>query len=199
MSNRSHSSPTRRRTSRLLATCLAAATALSCTAPVEGVSGPDASRPVVGAGGRVAGLSGSYAYREDDIRERELFSLRATIDEYLTDNHVVGAYVLGQFSNVETDADGREQLWTGVHYHYHHHLSEETSVFLGPQLGWTFFDDEGANDSSFTYGLSGGVRHWLTRRVALTLEPTFLRADFSDDAGDDSSDFLLMWGLAFSL
>lgn len=157
------------------------------------------TRPVVGEGGRVVGLSGSYAYREDDIQERELFTLRGTVDQFLTDNHVVGAYALGQFSNVEEDTDGREQLWTGLHYHYHYHLNERTSIYGGPQLGLTFFDDAGTNDQSFTYGISGGFRHWLTDRVAFTIEPSILFADFKERNGDDSEDFLLLWGLAFSL
>lgn len=155
--------------------------------------------PVVGEDGRVAGLSGSYAFRDDDAQERELFTLRATIDEYLTDHHVVGAFALGQFSNIESDPDGREQLWAGLHYHYHHHLSARTAVFAGPQIGLTFFDDSFGNDRSFTYGISGGVRHWLAERVAFTVEPSFLFADFDEENGDDSKDFLVLWGLAFSL
>ncbi|MEL6715955.1 MAG: hypothetical protein AAFP86_19400, partial [Planctomycetota bacterium] len=126
----------------------------SCAAFDEEL-GPAPLRPVVGEGNRVAGLSGSYAYREDDSDERELFALRGTLEQHLTDEHAVGAFILGQFSNVERDPDGREQIWVGLHYHYHHHLSERTSLYLGPQLGWTQFDDEDANEGSLTYGLSG--------------------------------------------
>lgn len=155
--------------------------------------------PFVGEGGRVIGLSGSYSYRETDIGESESFAARATIDQFLTDEHAVGAYALGQFSNVESDSDGKEELWLGVHYHYQVHLSERTSLYAGPSLGVAFFDDETRNDGSLTYGLSGGVRHWLTERAAFTLEPTYLRANFDADAGNDSEDFLVLWGLAFSL
>lgn len=179
-----------------LATCASLFTS-SCTSP-QG-EGAESRAPIVGEGGRVVGLSGSYSYREDDDEEREWFALRGTIDQFLTDEHVVGAYVLGQFSNQEDDPDGREQLWAGVHYHYHYHLNERTAFFAGPSVGLAYFDDESASDGSFTYGISGGVRHWLTERAAFTLEPTYLRANFDDDAGDDSQDFLLLWGLAFSL
>lgn len=170
----------------------------SCAVLDEELGG-ERVRPVVGEGNRVAGLSGSYAYREDDVEERELFALRGTLEQHITDEHAIGVYAIGQFSNIERDPDGREQLWLGVHYHYHHHLSERTSIYAGPQIGWTFFDDERSNDDSFTYGLSGGFRHWLTRRLAFTIEPTLLRSDFSQGSGGDSTDLLVLWGLAVSL
>lgn len=156
-------------------------------------------RPWVGEGGRVVGFSGSYSYQETDIEESEWFAARATIDEFLTDEHVIGAYALGQFSNTSSDSDGNEQLWTGLHYHYHLHLSERTSIYAGPSLGVGFFDDPRVNGGTFTYGISGGIRHWLTDRAAFTVEPTYLRANFDESAGDDSEEFLVLWGLAFSL
>ncbi len=155
--------------------------------------------PWVGEGGRVVGFSGSYSYRETDVEESEWFAARATIDQFLTDEHVVGAYALGQFSNVESDPDGSEELWGGLHYHYHLHLSERTSIYGGPSVGVAFFDDDRRSDGTLTYGISGGVRHWLTERAAFTVEPTYLRANFDSDAGSDSEEFLVLWGLAFSL
>ncbi len=155
--------------------------------------------PWVGDGGRVVGFSGSYSYRDNDSGESEWFAARATIDEYLSDEHVIGAYALGQFNNDERDEDGDEQLWAGLHYHYHLHLSERTSIYAGPTVGIGFFDDEVSNDAAFTYGVSGGFRHWLTERAALTIEPTYLRAHFDSSSGDDSDEFLVLWGLAFSL
>ncbi|MFT5732381.1 MAG: hypothetical protein ACJA2W_002936 [Planctomycetota bacterium] len=156
-------------------------------------------RPWVGEGGRVVGFSGSYSYRDNNVEESEWFTMRATIEQFLTDEHVIGAYALGQFSNVESDPDGDEQLWGGLHYHYHLHLSERTSIYAGPTIGVAFFDDRNMNDGALTYGVSGGMRHWLTERAAFTVEPTYLRANFDESAGDDSEEFLVLWGLAFSL
>ncbi|QDV06125.1 hypothetical protein Poly30_16300 [Planctomycetes bacterium Poly30] len=156
-------------------------------------------RPWVGEGGRVVGFSGSYSYQETDRTESEWFAARATIDQFLTDEHVIGAYALGQFNNMSSEPDGNEQLWGGLHYHYHLHLSERTSIYAGPSLGAVFFDDKNTNDSALTWGLSGGIRHWLTERVAVTVEPTYLRANFDTAAGGDSEEFLVLWGLAFSL
>lgn len=194
-----HRHPARRHRAALPLSAAALVLGLTSCSAVQDVREPSEFQPVVGGGGRVAGLSGSYTFRDDDLQEREQFSLRATIDEYLTDHHVVGAYALGQFSNIESDPDGREQVWAGVHYHYHHHLSERTALFAGPQIGLTFFDDSFGGDSSLTYGLSGGLRHWLTNRVAFTVEPTYLFSSFSDENGGGSRDFLMLWGLAFSL
>lgn len=189
--------PPHRATQSLAAAALALGLA-SC-AVLQDSQDPADFQPVVGGGGRVASLSGSYSFRDDDIQEREQFSLQGKIDEYLTDHHVVGAYALGQFSNIGSIPDGREQVWAGVHYHYHIHLNERTAVFAGPQFGLTFFDDSFGSDSSLTYGLSGGLRHWLTDRVAFIVEPTYLFSSFSDENGGRSRDFLMLWGLAFSL
>ena len=177
---------------------LLAGSVSSCALVDDEFRGSD-GQPLVGEGGRVLGFSGSYSYQETDVEESEWFAARATIDQFLTDEHVVGAYVLGQFSNTESDADGREQLWGGLHYHYHLHLSKRTSIYGGPSIGAVFFDDDRRSDGSLTYGVSGGVRHWITERAAFTLEPTYLRANFDNSAGGDSEEFLVLWGLAFSL
>ncbi|MEM8709734.1 MAG: hypothetical protein AAGG01_02180 [Planctomycetota bacterium] len=171
--------------------------------PVERLTPLEADEdrpPVVGEGGRVFGLSGSYSYRDEEGgNQNERFAARATIEEFVADEHALGAYFLGQFTNTETDEDGREQLWAGLHYRYHLHLTERTSLYAGPTVGIAAFDDENISDSALAYGVSGGVRHWLTERAAFTIEPTYLRAEFDADAGGDTEEFLVLWGLAFSL
>lgn len=159
----------------------------------------DESRPIVGEGGRVVGFSGSYSYSDNRREESETFVARATIDEYLTDNHVIGAYVLAQFRNVESDSFGEEEYWAGLHYHYHYHLSRKTSIFAGPSIGVATFDDDLRSDTSLTYGVSGGIRHWLTKRAAFTVEPTYLFTNQDSGAGGDTRQVLVLWGLAFSL
>jgi len=155
-------------------------------------------QPLVRAGGRVLGFSGAYAYRSGEV-DREWLSVRATIEEFLTDRHAIGAFALGQFTNRSEETDGEEQIWLGGQYRYHHHFDERASIYAGPSIGLAYFDDKTASGTAFAWGVSAGFRYWVSPRAAFTIEPTYLRAEFSDEDGGPTDDVLLLWGFAFSL
>ena len=182
----------------VLPALLLAGMASGC-ALVDGDFRRSGDKPLVGEGGRVVGFSGAYSLRQTDLEETESFSASAAIDQFLTDEHAVGAYVLGQFNNIDSDEDGREQIWSGLRYSYNLHLSKRTSIYGGPTIGVAFFDDDNRNDASLTWGVAAGLRHWLTERVALTVEPTYLRANFDRAGGGNSDEVFVLWGFAFSL
>ncbi|MEM9382031.1 MAG: hypothetical protein AAGB93_18895 [Planctomycetota bacterium] len=197
--------PTGGARARPLAGLLAAACALSaligCTAP-QRTTEPNATdwrvAPIVGEDGRVFSLSGSYAQRSGSA-DREWVSMRATMEEFLTDRQAIGAFVHGQFVDRTEFLEREEQIWIGGHYRLHHHFDERASIFVGPAVGVAALDDARARAAAFAWGVSAGLRYWLTDRVAFTVEPTWMRAEFRDEDGGPTDDLLVLWGLAFSL
>ena len=184
-------------TPRCVPLCLLLLGAASCTSPQ---SEPEEWRvsPLVREGGRVIGFSGSYALRRGE-RDREWLSARATIEEFITDRQAVGGFILGQFVNRSENVDGEEQLWIGGQYRLHHHFDERASIYAGPSIGMAYFDDPTASGTAFAWGVSAGIRYWLTPRTAFTFEPTYLRAEFGDEDGGPTDDVLFLWGFAFSI
>ncbi|MEM1451043.1 MAG: hypothetical protein AAF957_04065 [Planctomycetota bacterium] len=193
--------PLTRAAARLLSVACALTCAVSCTTPRR-TTEPEFEDwrvpPVVGEAGRIFGLSGSFASRNGNA-EREWFSVRATIEEFLTDRQAIGAFVLGQYVNRTEFLEAERQAWIGGHYRLHHHFDERASIYVGPAIGVARYEDARARATAFAWGVNAGFRYWLTDRTAFTVEPTWLRSEFEDKDGGPTDDLLVLWGLAFSL
>ncbi|MEZ6015122.1 MAG: hypothetical protein R3F49_08415 [Planctomycetota bacterium] len=174
-----------------------AATLASCTSLAFDPDRGELAGRLPGEDEAVVGLSGSYTFRSDNAADREGLDVRLEAGYHVAAEHELGGWLLGRYSNLETDAESKEELWGGLHYRYHWYLSDATSVYFGPTVGFANFDAGTSSGTTLGYGAQAGVRHWVSSTAALTLSPMVYWTDYDAADGGSASEVLVHWGVAF--
>lgn len=109
---------------------------------------------------------------------------------FLDENQEVGGQVLLTMS----DGSGFESdtYVLAPYYNYNFRQSSRTWYYVGPHAGLLYTDvSSGAfsdDDTSFSYGVHGGVRQWLTPSTSWFIEPRLTQSS-------DVDDFTILFGL----
>lgn len=169
--------------------------AAACRAPAdpEAAIGP-------AAGDLLVDLSGAYSFRDAaQDPERERLRLQTSAGFFVNPAHRVGLSFDGELVNDETFD---EHLFAiGPFYDYNVPIGRRTTFYVGPQVQWASVDlgEPDESSDSVAWGVHVGLRHWLSPRVALVLEPRWMRADFGEDFGGEADQFDVLLGLAVTM
>ena len=117
---------------------------------------------------------------------------------YLTNEHEVG----GQFLfNLFKPDNGGDQIQIGIlpYYRYNFRQSDRTWFYGGVHAGIQRFEQGSNSDNSFSCGLHGGMKSWLTPQVSVFVEPRLTFSEFDFGAlSIDSRDFRVLLGLSYT-
>ncbi|MFN0060571.1 MAG: outer membrane beta-barrel protein [Planctomycetota bacterium] len=144
------------------------------------------------------GLSGSYSYEDDDNGKSERLVTQSELGYFLSRAHEVGANLGMLYTNSEIATDDAYTILIGPYYNYNYYLAPRTSVFAGPHVGLTVFDDGATQDNEISYGVHVGVRHWLTPQLSFVVQPRYTHADFERELGGEQDRLDVLFGFAFS-
>lgn len=113
---------------------------------------------------------------------------------FISEEHEVG----GQVLLIDSDGSGFEAQNYSIapYYNYNYRQSSRTWFYGGPHMGLVYSSTKAGNfsddDTSFSFGVHGGLRQWITPRTSYFLEPRFTTSSEFDD-------FTFLFGLNFTL
>ncbi len=134
--------------------------------------------PVTGT--REVELRGVFQFEPDDV-----FTIHGSFGPFLNPNLQVG----GSLDYTHADDD---VTTLGLFANYHFPGASPTLPFVGAFVGFA----TGGGDETTSYGVQGGVKHFINSSVALT--GALVYRDFTDDDAGDAV-FGLQFGLAIYL
>lgn len=148
----------------------------------------------------VLSLNGRWWYQDNDNSKFEEFSFYGTLGYFASRHHEVGFLLSPTFTSTEAKSDGSGQRTTVVefspYYQYNFYVpsAPRVNLYAGGNLGLVSLDtDKTSSETNLGWGLTVGMRYWLSTQVSLNLQPRFTRT--TGDIGNQNN-FLFLFGVA---
>lgn len=150
------------------------------------------------------GFDATYRYTKSDAvsssaDETESFQARIAAGWFYDRTHEFGAEFLPNFVRTEAGGDTTD-FYLGPYYNYNYWASPRTTLYAGPQLGFTYLDASGVgSETAFSWGVHAGMRYWVSPNVSLNVEPRLTFTSQDDAFGGDTTVFDIFFGVSFKL
>jgi len=177
----------------LLSLPLVACAATSSPAAQEGGAwGPSQGESELTFGGSIGNLT-IDPDAGDDISINTLDG-QLGYGRYLTDQHEVGGQVI---LSLQSPDEGDDSGTVGLlpYYRYNIRSGDRGQYYVGGHTGIVQFQGEDS-ETSFSYGIHGGFKSWLTTELSFFVEP---RLTFTSFDGFDLNEFRTLLGFTYSL